>query len=104
MFFPFSDYATATIGSSQTNVLKYTVPYKCMIIVQITQMERNSKSFYLYTPINGDQSRRDYFISNNSIANTYGFGSTKILNAGDTIWGELDLSPFAATLHLFRLQ
>lgn len=106
---PFTDYATATIGSSQGGpLLKYTVPYRCMIIMEITAMEQNSKSFDVYRRVAGDPSRLDYFINNriDSFGNgdTFAFGLTKIMQAGEGIYGNGDLSPFSATLHLFRLN
>lgn len=104
MFFPFSDYTTTTIGSSQGDTLKYTAPYRCMIILQITAMERNNKYFGVYTPVGGDQARRDYLIHNNVIDGriSSGFGLTRILDTGDQLWGDNDLSPFGATIHIFR--
>jgi hypothetical protein len=105
---PFTDYATATIGSSTGGpVLKYTVPYRCMLIMEITQMESNGKTFNVYKPVSGDQSRLDYFISNTNDTDSNdgrSFGLTKIMQAGEQIWGFGDLSPFSATLHLFKLN
>ena len=106
---PFTDYETATIGSSTTpGVLKYTVPYKCMITMEITQMETNAKPFSVYRRVSGDPSRRDYFIFNynfNSVnVDSYAYGLTKVMQAGEQIFGDGDLSPFSATLHIFRLN
>lgn len=102
----FLDYTTATIGSSEgVAVLKFTASYKCMVTVQINLMETNGKIYSLYKRVAADPARLDFFIDNNNSTgiDTRSYGLTKIMNSGEQIFGNGDLSPFDATLHIFRL-